>query len=66
MKENIKKIIILSLVLTIISLIVINVMGKTYCVKIEKTDKLKNEITVENGTGIIEITNQKETNAEGN
>lgn len=64
MKENIKKIIILSLVLTIISLLVINIMGKTYSVKIEKTDKLKNGITVENGTGIIEITNQKETNNE--
>lgn len=62
MKRNIKKICILTIALTIISLIVILLMGKTYSFKISGNKNY--EIEVEEKTGAIQILEDKQVGHE--
>lgn len=62
MKRNIKKICILTIALTIISLIVILLMGKTYSFKISENKNY--EIEVEEKTGAIQILEDKQVGHE--
>ena len=62
MKKNIKKILLLSFVLFIISYLVILFMGKTYKIKIPKNDKNINNIIATKETGDIKIIEKKEDN----
>ena len=62
MKRNIKKICILTIALTIISLIVILLMGKTYSFKIPGNEKY--EMEVEDNSGDIQILEDKQVNDE--
>ena len=62
MKKNIKKILLLSFVLFIISYLVILFMGKIYIVKIPKNDKNIKDIIVTKETGDIKIIEKKEDN----
>ena len=60
MKNNIKKVILLSIFLIIISIIVINLMGKTYTMSFEINNFKDYKLIVEEETGKIEILDQKE------
>jgi len=61
MKSNIIKLSFLTLFLTIISYIVIVLLGDTYTLVFENLQKVK-ELTVENEEGIVEILSKKEIN----
>ncbi len=60
MKDNIKKIIILSIFLIIVSFSVINFMGKTYTVVFNLNNTSSYKISIEEETGKIEVLDKKE------
>lgn len=59
MKKNIKKIILLSLSLFIISFFIISIFGKTYTVSFDINKNTDNKLIVEEETGKIEILEEK-------
>lgn len=61
MKKNIIKLSFLTLVLTIISYIVIVLLGDTHTLVFDANNKVK-ELIVENNDGIVELLEKKETN----
>ena len=62
MKNNIKKIILLSIILFTISFSIITIMGKTYTVTFDMNNTTDYKLLIEEKTGKIEVLEEKEKN----